>query len=138
MTSAGNDRKQKRKILKSLLGIYFDLDRDGQMTLVDDPTTPMKGGNWTKIINFLVPSKNIHPKQKPDSLAPVVDVLRDNNIFNASLYPNDSLGPIFSQYGKKPTKYTERIRSITQSQKTAQMLTASLTKNGEEHWESFT
>lgn len=137
MTSAGDDRKQKRKILKSLLGIYFNLDKEGHMTLVDDPSTTVKGADWRKIINFLVPAKNIHPKAKPDSFAPVVDVLRDNDIFNLDFYPNNSLEPHFNQYGKKATKYTDRIRSITQAQKTAQMLTASLAENGDEHWESF-
>lgn len=138
MRDAQQDRKQKRHLLQSLLSQYFNLKRDdGQMALVDDPQRPLKGADWKKIVNYLVPPKNKHPKARPAGFAAVVDVLRDNNILDLSLFPNDNLVPVFALFGKKPTAYSNRVRAITQSLQTSRLIAQSVSHGQESDWEPF-
>lgn len=106
------------------------------MYLLDDPTKPVPGADYKKIVNFLVPSKNIHPGKKPAGLAPVIEILYEHNLFDPSLFPNSGVATVFDGYAGKPTAYRKRIQAISKQIKLARSMQQSLSYGGV-NWQPF-
>lgn len=93
-----------------LIGDYFRNDPEtGELIYLDDGTSRVRGSDIRRILNFLVPLKNIHPKAKPNGFAPVIEILRIRKLTSTGLFPNESVDKLIQEYGMKPTAHKKRI-----------------------------
>lgn len=129
---AGN-RLSAQKRLKDLLASFFTLDnKTGEMRYRDD-SKPIRGADFHKIINYFVPMKNIHPKVKPNGTAALIEILRVRDLYDSSLFPNQSLATLFQEYGDKPTAHQTRIRDQESLNKRIKSLAAELELTERQH-----
>lgn len=105
------NRGALRRRVSSAIREFFRTSNDGALIFRDDEKTELKGADFNKILNFLVPLKNIHPKAKPNGFAAIMDVLRLRDLDEALRFPNEHVAEVFSLYGKKPTAFTQRLRA---------------------------
>lgn len=107
----GNRLGAQRRVHRLISG-YFRADRDsGELVFLDDGVSKLRGSDVRRIVNFLVPMKNIHPKQKPNGIAPILDILRLRRL-EPTLFPNENVSLLLQELGNKPTAYTDRIRKL--------------------------
>lgn len=110
----GGNRAKARSEIEKLIREYFIIDpSSGKLTFKDDGTSELRGAEFGKLVNFLYPLKNIHPAKKPAGFAAVIEILRSRKLFDASLFPNNTLVNTFKEYGSKPTAYKKRITDWT-------------------------
>lgn len=107
------DRTEKRSLLKKIFQVYFDIHSNDRMIFRDDAITPLHGASSSKIINFLIPSRNIHPKIKPAGFAAIAEVLREEKLLNPELFPNENLKAVFQHYMKKKTSFSVKIKAAS-------------------------
>lgn len=136
---ATDDKSEKRALLKRILHSYFEINSDDNIIFRDDGITRLRGASLSKIINFLVPSRNIHPKAKPAGFAAIAEVLREENLLNHEFFPNENLTPVFDHYMKKKTAYHDKIRAASSIHK--QILDLKLNfddvANGKRNWQTI-
>lgn len=132
-----SDRKELRQFLKKILSEFFIIDEtDNSLTFRDDGATVLRGGDAEKILNFLAPLKNIHPKVKPSGFAAVVECLRVRNIFDYTFFPNSNLEAIFKEYGNKPTAFKTRISNFDKQLESVRKIDQELNFDGK-NWDTF-
>lgn len=124
---AKGNRLGAQRRLKSLLSEYFVIDPSNhELILADDGTTRVRGSNMQSILNFMIPQKKIHPKTKPTGLAAVIEVLRLRGLYDAAVFPNNSVALIFNEYKDKPSAYQSRLTNLDKQLKLISKISASL------------
>lgn len=112
-TQAGagiSDRVKARSLIDKVLREFFVINhQDDSLTFKDDGVTVLRDAEFGRLLNFLIPLKNIHPGRKPSGFPAIVEVLRIRHLFDPDLFPNNSLQKVFRDYGNKPTAYKARI-----------------------------
>lgn len=123
--STGNRLTAQRRF-KQLLLEFFETDgKTGELFFRDDNKL-LRGADLRKIINYFVPLKHIHPKGKPNGVAAVIEILRTRDLLDHTLFPNESVTTLFSEFGKKPTAYQEKIQAIEGLNKKIQSIASGL------------
>lgn len=109
--SSGNRLGAQRR-LRTLLSDYFVIDgKTGDLFFKDDHKQ-LRGADIHKILNYFIPMKNIHPKNKPNGTAAIVEILRARKLNDGTLFPNESVAATFSEYGMKPTAFKNKIKTL--------------------------
>ena len=142
LQDVAHDRSKMRKYLASLFREYFVEDLKGnRLLLADGSETVLKGADLDSLVNFLVPRSNSHPSKAPSGFAAVVDILRENDIYEAGLYPNLAVGDLFKTlYKQKPTAYTKKIVAHHLLLRQARQLASAVSKDGGDasmDWQAF-
>lgn len=146
LVAAGN-RKAAQEKVRSLLAEYFIIDKTGELIFLDDNTTRLRGADIKKIVNYMVPMKNINPKIKPTGFSVVLDILRSRSLNDPELFPNNEVGNVISSLGGKASAHAKKIEDIDKLNVTIREIANGLAASSEpfesstargKNWSTFT